>query len=166
VVRAFALLRKRGYDVILDLVGGGTGPAVQILQDEIDTLDISDVFVRRYDFLPHDNLPALLAQSDLFVFASSCESMPVTLLEAMAVGLPIACSNCGPMPEILVDGGVYFDPKDAESVAKAIEEIILSESLRFTISERAKVLAQQYTWERCAKETLAFITNTYHGIQI
>jgi glycosyltransferase involved in cell wall biosynthesis len=165
-VRAFALLKKRGYDVVLDLVGGGEGTAVQMLQDEIEAHDVSGVFVRRYDFLSHDDLPMLLAQSDLFVFASSCENMPVTLLEAMAVGLPIACSNCGPMPEILADGGVYFDPKDAESVAKAIEEIILSKDLRLTISERAKALSQQYTWERCANETFAFIVSRYHGIPI
>ena len=50
----------------------------------------------------------LLADANLFVFASSCENMPNTLVEAMAVGLPIACSDRGPMPEVLRDGGRLF----------------------------------------------------------
>ena len=56
----------------------------------------------------------LLADANLFVFASSCENMPNTLVEAMAIGLPIACSDRGPMPEVLRDGGVYFDPEDCD----------------------------------------------------
>lgn len=163
VVRAISLLRKRGYNLILDLVGHGEGLAAKLLQRELDGLDASDVFVKRCCFVHHDKLPDLLTQYDIFIFASSCENMPVTLLEAMAVGLPIACSNRGPMPEILADGGLYFDPQEAESIANAIEKIILSEKLRLTISERAKDLAQQYTWERCANETFAFIRNTYYS---
>ena len=75
-------------------------------------------------FVPHDDLPSLLAGADLFVFASSCENMPNTLVEAMAIGLPIACSDRGPMPEVLRDGGVYFDPENPESIAAAIETLI------------------------------------------
>ena len=45
------------------------------------------------------------------IFASSCESSSCVLIENMASGLPIACSNRGPMPEVLKDGGVYFDPE-------------------------------------------------------
>ena len=87
--------------------------------------------------------------------------MPVTLVEGMSVGLPIACSNRGPMPEILVDGGIFFDPEDAESIAKAIEQIIKSPKLRLDLAQRAKTLSQQYTWDRCADETLAFVAKTY-----
>ena len=45
----------------------------------------------------------------------------------MASGLPIACSNVGSMPEILQDGGVYFNPIDVESIEKALEKLILDE---------------------------------------
>ena len=112
-------------------------------------------------FLPHAQLPALLADADLFIFASSCENMPVTLIEAMAVGLPIACSNRGPMPEVLADGGVYFDPEDARSIAVAVEHIIESPKLRLAITQKARMLSQQYSWSRCADETFAFIADTY-----
>ena len=87
--------------------------------------------------------------------------MPVTLVEAMAVALPIACSNRGPMPEVLADGGVYFDPEDGDSIAGAIEEIIQSPALRSAISQRAKALSQQYNWKRCADETMSFVAKTF-----
>jgi glycosyltransferase involved in cell wall biosynthesis len=161
VTRAIAALRKRGYDLSLKLVGGGKGRAQRILQAEIAVSDPDRLFVQQLDFVPQKELPALLENADLFVFASSCENMPNTLLESMAVGLPIACSNRGPMPEVLADGGVYFDPEDADSIADAIEKIIQSPTLRSTISQRAKTLSTQYSWKRCADETWAFVVETH-----
>ncbi len=161
VVEAISLLRKRGYNLTLSLIGGGKGPAQQLLQNMITVVDPKSIFVKQFDFLPHAELPALLAQADLFVFASSCENMPVTLVEAMAIGLPIACSNRGPMPEVLADGGVYFNPEDSESIALAIEKIIQSPALRLTITKRAKILSQQYSWKCCADKTFSFIEETY-----
>jgi len=65
------------------------------------------------------------------------------------------------MPEVLADGGVYFDPEDADSIAEAIEQIVQSPALRLAIAQRAKVLSQQYNWKRCADETWAFVAETY-----
>jgi glycosyltransferase involved in cell wall biosynthesis len=161
VVQAISLLRKRGHNLTLSLVGGGKGPAQKLLQDAIAVLDPSGEFVEQLAFLPQQELPNHLAHADLFVFASSCENMPNTLVEAMAVGMPIACSNRGPMPEVLGDGGIYFDPKDAESITEAIEQIIQSSALRLTIAQRAELLSQQYNWKRCADETWAFVADTY-----
>ncbi len=161
VVEAISLLRKRGYDLALKLVGGGKGPAQRLLLDAIAVSDQGGKFVEQLAFLPQQELPNHLARADLFIFASSCENMPNTLVEAMAVGLPIACSNRGPMPEVLADGGVYFDPSDAESIAGAIEQIIRLPALRLAITLRAKTLSQQYNWKRCANETWAFIAETY-----
>ena len=45
-----------------------------------------------------------------------------TLIESTCVGLPIACSNRGPMPEVLEDGGVYFDPENTQSIKRSIEK--------------------------------------------
>ena len=161
VVKAISLLRKRGNNLTISLVGGGKGQAQQLLQDAIAVSDQGGKFVEQLAFLPQQELPNHLAQADLFIFASSCENMPNTLVEAMAVGLPIACSDRGPMPEVLADGGVYFDPEDANSIAEAIEQIIQSPALRLAIARRAKDLSQQYSWKRCADETWVFVTETY-----
>jgi len=168
VVRAIAALRKRGYNINLTLVGGGTGRAQKLLIKQMVASDPQGIFIQQMDFIPQQELPVLLAESDIFLFASSCENLPVTLLEAMAVGLPIACSNRGPMPEVLADGGVYFDPEDNKSIADAVELLIKDDSLREKIAKQAKTLPQQYSWSRCADETWAFIKEThvkYHALK-
>ena len=166
VVDAISLLRQRGYDLTLQLVGGGKGPAQRLLQRAIARADPQRVFVEQLAFLPQSELPRHLAEADLFIFASSCENMPNTLVEAMAVGLPITCSNRGPMPEVLEDGGVYFDPTDAESIAAAVETIIQSSAVRLAVADRAKALSEQYSWRRCADETWEFVAETFYKSSI
>ncbi len=157
VVKAIAALRRLGHNLHLKLVGGGTGRAQRLLDDQIAVSDPKRLFVEQLDYVPHSKIPSLLFDANIFVFASSCENMPVTLLEAMAAGLPIACSNRGPMPEILQDGGVYFDPEDSESIASAIEKIIHDQHLREDIAKNAKDISEQFSWARCASETYKFL---------
>ena len=163
VVRAIGELRKRGHNVSLSLAGEGSGRAQRLLEEEIARTDPRKDFVETIGFVPHDEIPKLLGKADLFVFASSCENMPNTLVEAMAAGLPIACSNRGPMPEVLEDGGVYFDPEDPVSIAAAIEKIIMHADLRISIAKRANTLSEQYSWARCATETWDFLRAVVRG---
>lgn len=157
VVRAVADLRRRGYDLQLELIGGGSGSAQQRLDAEIAVSDPRREFVTTAGFLPPHEMPARLAAADVFVFASSCENMPNTLVEAMAVGLPIACSDRGPMPEVLRDGGVTFDPESPVAIANAIERLLSSPSLRNRCAMQASTLAEEYSWARCGRETWQFL---------
>lgn len=163
VVEAIARLRQQGFGLQLELVGGGEGSAQIRLDRSIAKWDAAHEFVVQHEFVPQHTLPDFLAQADLFLFASSCENMPNTLVEAMAAGLPIACSNRGPMPEILEDGGVYFDPETPDSIAAAIKDLLVSPDKRTHLSRRAKELANQYSWKRCADETFEFIAKTMKG---
>jgi glycosyltransferase involved in cell wall biosynthesis len=157
VVKAIGDLRSRGHKVGLLLAGGGTGRAQRLTDEAIAEVDPQREFIEAIDSVPHEEIPELLTKSDIFIFASSCENMPITLLEAMAAGLPIACSDRGPMPEILEDGGVYFDPESSASISTAIEKIISSRELRTSIAWRAKELSEKYSWARCANETWEFL---------
>ena len=91
--------------------------------------------------------------------------MPNILLEAMASGLPIACSNRGPMPEVLGEAGVYFDPENAGSIASAILELIRSRDLRQRLAAAAFERARHYSWARCASETFDFLARAAAGIR-
>jgi glycosyltransferase involved in cell wall biosynthesis len=163
VVRAVAALRERGYNVSLTLAGGGDGEAQRLLDAELDRSDPQRRFVTLIGAVRHEEIPALLASADLFIFASSCENMPNTLLEGMASGLPIACSDRGPMPEVLRDGGTYFDPEDSTSIAAAVAGIIGDADVRETIARRAKELSEGYSWARCAGETWTFLRANAQG---
>ena len=160
VAHAIASLRKAGHPVLLKLVGGGAGRAKVLLEDSINKVDPERHFIEVLDAVPHNEIPSHLANADIFIFASSCENMPNTLVEAMAGGLPIACSDRGPMPEILQDAGTYFNPEDPASIAQAVERLILEGSFRKSVAEKAKVLSNQYSWERCARETWIFLGKT------
>jgi glycosyltransferase involved in cell wall biosynthesis len=157
VVHAIASLRKKGYPVLLKLVGGGTGRAKVLLEDAIKQVDPEGYFVELLDAVPHCEIPNYLAKADIFIFASSCENMPNTLVEAMAGGIPIACSDRGPMPEILQDAGIYFNPEEPASIAQSVEKLILEGSYRQYIAKKAKFLSDQYSWDRCARETWIFL---------
>ncbi len=160
VVEAVALLRQRGHDLRLELVGGGEGAAQARLEATIAKLDPDRKFVTQHNFVPQHTLPEFLGDAHIFIFASSCENMPNTLVEAMAAGLPIACSDRGPMPEVLEDGGMYFDPENAESIAAAVIDLVDDPDKRIRLAKRARQLAVQYSWNRCANETLSFIAQT------
>ena len=157
-------MRKSGFNLKLNLIGGGKGKPKELVEKQVIKSDPQNKFVMQRPFLPKDKIIELMRDSHIFIFASSCENMPITLLEGMAAGLPIACSNSGPMPEVLEDGGVYFDPLNPESIAMAIEKIILNSELRHMIAKRAKIIANKYSWERCSQETFEFICNTFFEV--
>lgn len=156
VASAAALLRERGLPVQLELVGPAYGPALARLERTLAEVDPQRHAVHWAGPLPHDDLPALYAQADIAVFASSCENMPNILLEMMASGLPIACSNRGPMPEVLGDG-VYFDPERPEDIAAAVERLARSPALREHMAAAAHRRAGQFDWRRCATDTFEFL---------
>jgi glycosyltransferase involved in cell wall biosynthesis len=115
--------------------------------------------------MSHEELIKILCVSDIFLFASSCENMPVTLLEGMAAGLPIICSNRGPMPEILQDGGLYFNPENVESISNALKNILDDLELYKKLASRSKNLANQFTWEKCADATWNVVSHVGTGEQ-
>jgi glycosyltransferase involved in cell wall biosynthesis len=83
--------------------------------------------------------------------------MPNILLEGMASGFPIACARRGPMEEILGDAGIYFDPENAASIEEALRTLIGDTELRARCAEAAYTRAKEYSWDRCTRETFAFL---------
>lgn len=157
VAEGVARLRRDGVPLAIDFVGPSYPPALKRLQQVIEAHDPEGVFLRYRGAIPFASLHELRARADVFVFASSCENMPNTLLEGMAAGFPIACSRRGPMPEILGDGGVYFDPEDPQDIASALRRLAEDPELRERVAARAYARGLGFSWERCAEETLAFI---------
>lgn len=156
VVEAVATLRKQGLAIVLDLVGPAFPPALQRLNATIDRIDADRYWVNYQGPIAFDELHKQYMRADLGLFASSCENMPNILLETMASGLPIACSNKGPMPEVLGDAGMYFDPEKPEEISRALLILIKSPLLRAEFAQVSFARAQEYSWKRCANETFGF----------
>ncbi|TMX58613.1 glycosyl transferase family 1 [Vibrio rotiferianus] len=153
VVEAVYKLNKYGVHSQLLLVGGGQGTAQELLDRAIERFDPKKSFVIQLPFVENEALPEILAKSHVFLFASSCENMPITLMEGMASGLPVACSNRGPMPEVLKDTGIYFDPENPDSIFDSILKIKNDERLGIDKNRKSRLLSQSYTWKKCSEET-------------
>jgi glycosyltransferase involved in cell wall biosynthesis len=159
VAEAVIELRKQEIPVTLELIGSAYPPALKKLQAKLAQVDPHNRAINYSKAVSHVEMHSKYAQSDLCIFASSCENMPNILLEGMASGLPIACSNMGPMPEVLEDGGVYFNPLEVSDIITAIKKLIDSNSLRKSLAEKAFEKAQLFSWKICAKDTLCFLAN-------
>jgi glycosyltransferase involved in cell wall biosynthesis len=163
VVEATAMLRNNGLPIELDLIGPATHDgAARRLRKTIERVDPQRRFIHIREEIPHDELPAHYHDADLFVFASSCENLPNILLEAMAAGLPIACSNRGPMPEVLKDAGVYFDPEKPAQIAGSIITLVENTVMRSRHARAAYRYAQRYSWKQCAADTFSYLTEITH----
>ena len=158
VVNAIAKLRvKHGYPIELNLVGPSFPPAMNRLQQQIDHDDPKHKWVKYHGAISYDDLIQYYSSSDLGVFASSCENLPIILLETMASGLPVACSNRGPMPEVLGSAGLFFDPENPSDISNTINKLICSPELRYKLAVSSYKKARLYSWEQCAKETFSFL---------
>ncbi|MBU4259817.1 MAG: glycosyltransferase family 4 protein [Proteobacteria bacterium] len=159
VADAVPLVKAVGLNLKLDFVGPAYPPALKRLQKVLQRVDPTGKVIVYRGPAAHHDLPALYRKADGFIFASSCEAMGIILLEAMAARLPIACSNRGPMPEVLGDAGVYFDPESPGDIASAMLKMMCDRELREELAERAYNRALEFTWQRCARETFAFLAD-------
>lgn len=159
VVEAVVRLQDAGFAVELEMIGPGYAPAVAKLQATLSRYPGRSGSIRYLGPVKHEDLPRFYRSADVFAYASSCENLPNILLEAMASGLPIACSSRGPMPEVLRDAGVYFDPEQSEDIERAIRSLLEDPNLRKRKARLALQYASEYSWARCARETFAYLAS-------
>lgn len=108
--------------------------------------------VHLVDYIEHDALPDIYRGALAYVFPSLRETFGLTVLEAMASGLPVACGRWGPLPEVAGDAAYYFDPLRVDSMAEAIAAVATDESIRREYSNRGLEHVRHFTWERAAEE--------------
>jgi glycosyltransferase involved in cell wall biosynthesis len=158
VVRAVGLVRRdTGLDLRLRLVGSAASPALMELR-EVIRAEQAEQYVTIVGEQSREDLLCEYHTANIFLFASSCETFGITLLEAMGARLPIACSELTGLPDILKDAGVYFDPKDHHSIAAALEQLLHGTvDQRQALGIRAYEYSKAFTWLDCSRQTLEFI---------
>jgi glycosyltransferase involved in cell wall biosynthesis len=162
VVDAVTQLRAElGLDLRVEFVGGGEPRARTKLTRRID--DLGAGAYATLSEVPAASMPTVYRGADVFVFPSADEAWPITLGEAMASGLPIACSDRMAMPDILRDAGTYFDPEDPASIADALRALLTDPELRRRNGALARRYSQDYTWERSAASLVDFLHRVSRG---
>ena len=113
--------------------------------------------VRLTGYVPEADLPALLSGALAFVFPSLYEGFGLPVLEAMACGTPVICSNTSSLPEVAGDAALLVDPYQPEALAQAMLRLVMDGELRGELVARGLQQARRFSWRRCARETLAVL---------
>jgi len=100
------------------------------------------------------DLPALYSSATVVVYPSLYEGFGLPVLEAMACGGAVITSNVSSLPEVAGDAAVLIDPNDAGELTVALQSVLRDRQLRESLSQRARLRAQLFSWERTAAKTL------------
>lgn len=98
-------------------------------------------------YVSDDELNQLYVQSEFFIFPSLYEGFGFPVLEAMAKGIPVACSNNSSLPEIVGDAAVLFDPHNIDNIAESILKITNNAELQLKLRYLGPKQASKFTWK-------------------
>lgn len=147
--RAFALIANDFPDVQLMCIGGGS-----FTKDERALLAREGIAHRvRQDVLSDQRMPGAYGNALAFVFPSRYEGFGLPVLEAMACGTPAVLAQATALPEVGGAAGRYFPVGDARALATQLADIIASRDISTELAQRGIAHAQQFTWDRAARET-------------
>ncbi len=156
IAEAICQLHEEGLPLKIKLIGSILD-SYEKLEDVLKRYPNSKQCIELIPGLEHKKLSFHYHTADSFVFGSSCENMPIILIEAMSAGLPIASSDFGPMKEVLGDGGLYFNPKNVGEIKTALKLIFEDVNLRKDLARKAYNNTLNYTWSNCAQNTLGYL---------
>ena len=151
LLKAFAITRK---DVESKLVLIGTEDSLSSeIRAIIDKLGIKkEVFFSGK--LTDAELINLYSGALAFIFPSVYEGFGLPPLEAMACGVPVACSNSASLPEVVGDSALLFDPYTVDSIADAIIKITFDQKLRSSLTEKGRRRVRNFSWDSTATNIL------------
>jgi glycosyltransferase involved in cell wall biosynthesis len=153
LLRAFAIFRQTHPEfrlVVCGLHGFSSGP----LHDLRGSLGLNEA-VEFPGWIPREVLHDLFARAWAFVFPSLFEGFGLPVLEALAAGIPTACSAIEPVAGIAADAALQFDPSDGDALATAMSRVSDDTELRERLSSAGPRRAAQFSWKATAETTLA-----------
>jgi len=153
LVEALAVVREAVPDAQLVLPGPPNADAEQALRD-LATRRGLDGAVTIPGFIEAPALEGLYAAAEAFVLPSLIEGFGLPVLEAMARGLPVACTPDSAPGEVAGDAGLALDPLSVDSIAAATVALLTDRPLHERLASAGRVRAASFSWERCAAETL------------
>lgn len=153
VLLSLAVLKKKNkLDFTLVMPDFGKENLLKLLRFQGNEHLIENIMLTGY--IPNNELPGLYKLSLLFLYPSLRESFGIPILEAMASGAPLICSNTSAIPEIAGEGACYVNPSNPEDIAEKIEEVLKNNSLRNQLVEYGYKRAAMFSWKKTANELL------------
>jgi glycosyltransferase involved in cell wall biosynthesis len=150
LIAAFGNLVARGVDVDMVVVG----PKHYRGDDVVTAARQAGDRVRFTGYLSDRELAAFYKRAALFAFPSLFEGFGIPALEAMAHGVPVACSRAGALPEVCGAAAEYFDPYDVDSITDALVRVLTDSGRRDELVRAGQTRQREFTWRRSAEMTL------------
>ncbi|MBE9531210.1 MAG: glycosyltransferase family 4 protein, partial [Proteobacteria bacterium] len=113
-----------------------------------------DKDVKFLGYLTQEDLRTVFSSATIFAFPSLYEGFGIPILEAMACGTPVITSNVSSMPEVAGDAAKLVNPFDIEDIKEAIQFLLENEDVREAMTKKGLKRAAEFSWDRCARETL------------
>jgi glycosyltransferase involved in cell wall biosynthesis len=113
-----------------------------------------DEYVRFRGWLSETEVEGLWAIADAFVFPSLYEGFGLPVLEAMARGVPVACSDASSLPEVAGEAALLFDPHDEQAISYSLQRLLTDAALVDRLRDAGRARSLEFTWERTARATI------------
>jgi glycosyltransferase involved in cell wall biosynthesis len=157
LIQAFHLMLAENADLEFDLVlAGQRGWASdEVVNAAAESRGRGRVILA--GMLDDPDLALLIKGATLAVVPSLYEGFSLPMVEAMACGVPTIASNTSCLPEISGNALAYFDPLSVEAMAACLQAVLRDSEFRRHLSEKGINRAREFTWERCARQTLAVL---------
>ncbi len=153
LVKAFNILKEK-YAVNHHLILiGQKGWEYEKIFAEIDNSNFRHEILH-LGYLSDEAVAVCYSLADVFVYPSLYEGFGLPILEAMTLGAPVITSKTSSLPEVAQEAAMYINPRDYESIATTVHEVISQPDLREDLITRGKNRAKLYSWEKVAEETV------------
>jgi glycosyltransferase involved in cell wall biosynthesis len=149
LIEAFTELAAQGHDVDLVIVG----PKHYRAEDTVRAASPKNGRIHFTGYVTDRQLAACYSLCTAFVFPSLYEGFGIPPVEAMAHGVPVACSNAGALPEVCAGAALMFDPTSVAAITDAVGRILRDEDLRRTLSDAGRKRAAELSWRKTAELT-------------
>ncbi|HUV42508.1 MAG TPA: glycosyltransferase family 1 protein [Patescibacteria group bacterium] len=147
LLEAFKLLDKKDLSLV---IAGRKGWLFNTIFAKVNELNLGKQVIFT-DFVPEEEVPALIKGAQVFVMPSFWEGFGIPVVEAMACGTPVLVSNQGSLPEIVGQAGVIVDPYQPKEMAQGMEKALKEKD---DLIKKGLVQAKQFSWQACAQKTI------------
>jgi len=153
LLRAFKnLLTESNQHLKLVLVGE-KGWRFEVIDHTIDELGIREDVILT-GFVCDAELKELYSGAKAFVMPSLYEGFGIPIIEAMSLGIPVACSNTSSLKEVAGDAALFFDPKNTDEIKRSLQVALWDEDIRSSLIEKGRSRAKVYSWPEIATKTV------------
>jgi glycosyltransferase involved in cell wall biosynthesis len=160
ILAAFAFLKPEHHGIGLVVVGDVGWKNKATLKKLESHIFNSRIHLTGY--VTTDRLLSIYKNALCLLFPSLYEGFGFPILEAMACGTPVITSNVSSMPEVAGDAALLVDPYDVHALVEAMDKIIKDGNLRAHLISKGFERVKQFSWDRCARETLG-VFERVHG---